>query len=189
MSSCANLKDIIIELAQDAEMVEQEGVEAVEQLIVSSHRVFVAGAGRSGFAASAFSNRLMHLGLDSHFVGEPTCPSIREGDVLVVGSGSGMTEGMVIKAKKAKSEGAKVATITINPDGEIAKIADAVILIPGKSTLRMKGGSAVKAPSIQPDGSSFEQLSWLTYDSMVIDLMRLTKSTQEDMNHRHSNLE
>ena len=189
MESCSNLKDIIVELAQDAEQVDQDSVEAVERLIMGAKRVFVGGAGRSGFAASAFSNRLMHLGFDSHFVGEPTCPSIREGDLLIMGSGSGKTEGMVIKAKKAVDEGAKVATITMNPDGDIAQMADAVVVIPGVTALRGSVKSAGKAPSIQPNGSSFEQLSWLTYDSMVVDLMRLTGQTQKDMDYRHSNLE
>jgi D-arabinose 5-phosphate isomerase GutQ len=39
-------------------------------------RIFVAGAGRSSFAARAFSNRLMHLGFSVWFVGEPTTPSL-----------------------------------------------------------------------------------------------------------------
>lgn len=188
MESCKNLASILEELSQDAKQVSQKNVEEVEELILNAKRVFVSGAGRSGFAARAFSNRLMHLGLDVHFVGEPTCPSIREGDLLIIGSGSGKTESLVTNAKKAKREGAKLATITIHLDGEIGSIADAYIQIPGISS-RVSGTGVEKAPSIQPNGSSFEQLSWLIYDSMVVDLKKKLNQTQDQMNYRHANME
>jgi 6-phospho-3-hexuloisomerase len=35
--------------------------------------------------------RFMHLGVPAHAVGEPTAPSIRVGDTLVMISGSGRT--------------------------------------------------------------------------------------------------
>lgn len=144
-------------------------LEKVEKLIMNAKRVFIIGAGRSGFAARSFSNRLMHLGFDSRFVGEPTTPSIRNGDLLIIGSGSGKTESLVTMAHKAKSEGAWIATITIHPNNTIGSIADAHIQIPGIS-FRQEAGE--KAPSIQPNGSSFEQLSWLVYDSMIVDLLK-----------------
>lgn len=188
MECCRNLVSIIEELVQDAKQVNQKHVEDVENLIVAAKRLFIAGAGRSGFAARAFSNRLMHLGLDVHFVGEPTCPSIHEGDLLIIGSGSGKTESLVTKAKKAKREGANLATITIHPDGEIGSMADACIQIPGISS-RVEGTGGHKAASIQPNGSSFEQLSWLIYDSMVVDLMKKLNQTQKQMDYRHANME
>ena len=143
-------------------------------------------SGRSGFVARAFSNRLMHLGFDSRFVGEPTTPSIRKGDLLIVGSGSGRTESLITMAKKTKSEDANLATVTINSEGEIASMADAYILIPGVSS---RGPAVKKAPSIQPNGSSFEQLAWLVYDSMVVDLKERTNQSQSDMDYRHANME
>lgn len=186
MEVCGNLLSIIEELAQDAKQVDQEQLNQVEKLILDAKRVFIVGAGRSGFAARAFSNRLMHLGFDSRFVGEPTTPSIRKGDLLIIGSGSGKTESLVTMAKKAKSEEAKLATITISPEGEIGSMADAYIQIPGISS---RGPVVEKAPSIQPNGSSFEQLAWLVYDSMIIDLKKQTNQEQGDMDHRHANME
>jgi 6-phospho-3-hexuloisomerase len=111
----------------------------------------------------------MHLGFTVYFVGEPTTPSIRENDLIIIGSGSGRTSGLVNMAKKAKSEKAQLATITIHPKNPIGTMADALIQIPGIST----GDKATeKAPSIQPNGSSFEQLSWLVYDSLIVDLKK-----------------
>ena len=49
----------------------------------------------------------MHLGYTVYFVGEPTTPSIQEGDLLILGSGSGNTASLVSNAKKAKDQGSK----------------------------------------------------------------------------------
>lgn len=186
MPVCKNLLAIIEELAQDAEQVNNDQLEIMEQLIMKAKRIFIVGAGRSGFAARAFSNRLMHLGFDSNFVGEPTTPSIRKGDLLIIGSGSGKTESLVTMANKAKSEGALLATVTIHPENTIGSMADSHIRIPGISS---RNESVEKAPSIQPNGSSFEQLSWLVYDSIIVDLKKKTKQEQEDMDYRHANME
>ena len=113
---------------------------------MNAKRIFVGGAGRSGFAARGFSNRLMHLGFQVYFVGEPTTPSIQEGDLLIVGSGSGNTASLVSNAKTAKAQGAKVATVTMFPENKIGSMADAAIRIPGvteKVQAREKAASSL----------------------------------------------
>lgn len=188
MKSFQNLISILEELDTDAKNVSQEEINQLEDVLLKANRVFIAGAGRSGFVARAFANRLMHLGLQVYFVGEPTTPSIRENDLLLIGSGSGTTKGMILNAQTAKKEKAYVATITVNPDGDIAKMADAVVLVPGELS-RSKTKTAVKAPSIQPHGSSFEQLTFLIYDAMVVDLKKKLNQSQDAMDYRHANME
>ena len=183
---CTNLKNIILELQNAATQVDEEQVEKFADAIIAAKNIFVAGAGRSGFAARGFSNRLMHLGYTVYFVGEPTTPSIQEGDLLILGSGSGNTASLVSNAKKAKDQGAKVATLTMFPENKIGSMADAIIKIPGvteKCVDQNKGGS------VQASGSSFEELSWITYDAMVMDLMRITNQNSEDLFKRHANME
>ena len=67
------------ELMENAKEIQNEDVLKVENLIMNAKRIFVGGAGRSGFAARGFSNRLMHLGFQVYFVGEPTTPSSTAG--------------------------------------------------------------------------------------------------------------
>lgn len=102
MTPSKNLLAILTELTEDAHQIDQLQLEQVQSLILKAKRIFIAGAGRSGFAARAFSNRLMHLGFTVYFVGEPTTPSIRENDLIIIGSGSGRTSGLVNMAKKLK---------------------------------------------------------------------------------------
>lgn len=180
------LPGILEELTRNARRVSPEALERFTDLIAASRRVFVAGAGRSGFAARAFANRLLHLGLTVYFVGEPTTPAIGEGDVLVIGSGSGETGSLVLMAQKARRAGARVATLTIHPEASIGRVAEAVVVLPGATP---KSDLSDTVQSIQPMGSAFEQLSWLVYDACVMILMDKLGRTADEMFQLHANLE
>lgn len=181
-----NLKNIILELQSYAKEVKDEDINNFVDAILKAKRIFIAGAGRSGFVARGFANRLLHLGFNVYFVGEPTTPPIKQGDLLIIGSGSGTTSGLVIMAKKAKTQKAMLATITISPTKTIGSMADAIITLPGTTRLL---GNENKIGSIQPVGSMFEQLSWLVYDGIIMTLMERTKQTNDDLISRHANLE
>jgi 6-phospho-3-hexuloisomerase len=185
---CSYLKAIIHELREYAQNIQEEQIQAATAAILKARKVFVTGAGRSGFAARAFANRLFHLGLSAYFVGESTTPPIAEGDLLVIGSGSGTTAGLVAIANKAKAVNASIATVTIAPENTIGKMADVVIAIPG-TTRQLENSDHKEQGSIQPIGSMFEQLSWLVYDSIVMYLKAATKQTNDDLIARHGNLE
>lgn len=185
---CGRLQTILEELSRYSHDVEESEVRALAQCCVHAKRIFVAGAGRSGFAARGFANRLMHLGRTVYFVGEPTTPSIGPGDMLLIGSGSGSTASLVAIAEKAKATGASIATLTIFPDSAIGHMADVVVKLPGVSPKKDAEGTS-PAVSIQPMGSLFEQLSWLVYDSVVLTIMELTGETSKSMYLRHANLE
>src|SRR5699024_8697308 len=113
------LKIITNELSKYADRVKEEEIQAAADLMISADKIFLAGAGRSGLAARAFANRLLHMGFDVHFVGEISCPRIRENDVIVLGSGSGTTKSLIVMGEKAKDVGAKIMTVTMFPDHTI----------------------------------------------------------------------
>ncbi|MGI6067247.1 6-phospho-3-hexuloisomerase [Absicoccus porci] len=182
-----NLQIIAKEIEQFSQLISQEEINQFVKEIVQAKRIFVNGAGRSGFAARAFSNRLMHLGLHVYYVGEPTTPSIQDGDLLVVGSGSGTTASLVSNVKTAKAQGAHVATLTIYPEATIGSMADAIIAIPGATPKNIAFEDPIT--SKQPMGNLFEQLSWLTYDSIIMELMPILHQTAEEMFKRHANME
>lgn len=182
------LKIITEELSKYAGMVKEEEVQAAADLIASANRIFLAGAGRSGLAARAFTNRLLHMGFDVHFAGEISCPPIKEGDVMVLGSGSGTTKSLIVMGEKARDVQAKIMTVTMFPDHTIGKMADVIVTVPG-STPKKAEGEKNLAESVQPMGNLFEQMSWLTYDSIIMVLMDRLSQTSEEMMGHHTNLE
>lgn len=186
MKKVQYLMDILEELKENAGQVDEKEIEEVTACILKAERVFVAGAGRSGFAARAFANRLMHLGLTVFFTGEPTTPAIRKGDLLVIGSGSGETESLVVMAQKAKRLGAAVATVTIHPEATIGKLSESCIVLPGATP---KSNLQNTCKTVQIMGNAFEQMTWIVYDVIIMYLMRKLGISEEEMFSRHANLE
>ena len=128
--------------------------------------------------------RLMHMGYKTYVVGETTTPAILEGDLLVLGSGSGKTSGLVAMAKKAKEMGAKIALISSNDKDGIAELADVVVTVGAQTKDKSDSGS-----SIQPMGTLFEQGLLLVCDSVILDIMEDLDTDGAEMYKNHANLE
>ena len=82
MENSIILEEILEELTENAKHISSSSLEKFANEIIKARHIFVAGAGRSGFVARGFANRLMHLGLEVFFVGEPTTPAIEKKDLL-----------------------------------------------------------------------------------------------------------
>ncbi|MFP7288326.1 6-phospho-3-hexuloisomerase [Shouchella clausii] len=174
------------ELAGALPVIDEEAGERLTGLLLGGGRVFVAGAGRSGLMGRAFAMRLMHLGLEAYVVGETVTPGIGAGDVLVLGSGSGETRSLLVMAEKAKSAGAQVALVTLNPASSIGAMADLTVRLPGAAKDREAEADSI---SIQPMGSLFEQSLLLFYDAAVLRMMELRGMETSGMYGKHANLE
>ncbi len=61
---------------------------------MNQKKIFVAGAGRSGFMAKSFPMRMMHMGIDAYVIGETVTPNFEKDDILIIESGSGETKGL-----------------------------------------------------------------------------------------------
>ena len=174
------------EIERTLKQIEAEQVETMIDLILDARRIFVAGAGRTGLMARGFAMRLMHMGLAVHVVGDVTTPGIGEGDMLLVGSGSGETGGLVLMAEKAAAYGARVGLVTIFPASSIGKRATCVVRIPAPTPKSREDGGAT---SIQPMGSLFEQCLLIVLDIIILLLMERKQDRAERMFDRHANLE
>ena len=186
MNAQTCIEQILDELQHTLAHISNAQCETVVNAILDAERVFVAGAGRSGFVVKGFAMRLMHMGYTVYVVGETTTPSISRNDLLLIGSGSGATGSLVVIAGKAQKIGAAIALITILPDSPIAQLADTVITIPAPSSKITQG---VGLKSIQPMGTLFEQSMQLTLDTLIVMLMAKTNINSDTMFTRHANLE
>lgn len=180
-------KDILNELLHNSEYLDDTQLSALADAIKDAHHIFTAGAGRSGVAMRGFTNRLLHLGFSISMVGEISSPHSHAGDLVIIGSGSGTTESLVALARKAKDIGIRIALITMDDRSTIAELADVVVVLPGVSPkLKHKG---LDITSIQPMGSAFEQISFLAYDGVILELMDRMHETGETMFPRHCDFE
>ncbi|MCM2534151.1 6-phospho-3-hexuloisomerase [Neobacillus pocheonensis] len=185
MQTSQFLEEIIKELSRSVPLISDIEAENLVNGILESNKVFVAGAGRSGFMAKSFAMRMMHMGIDSYVIGETVTPNFEKDDILILGSGSGESKSLVSIAEKAKSIGGKIAAVTIFPESAIGHLADITIKLPGSP----KDQSAGDYQTIQPMGLLFEQTLLLFYDAVILRFMEKKGLDTNKMYGRHANLE
>lgn len=186
MSVQQNTLNILSELQQNTMKIDDvQAAQFVEQIKNAKH-IFLQGAGRSGIAIRGLANRLLHLGFSVSVVGEISSPHTKPGDLLIIGSGSGETGSLVSLAQKAVTCGVDVALITMKANSTIGKLAKSVLVLPG--TVK-EDNDREKGTFSQPMGSAFEQLCFITYDAIVLELMTQLGETSDTMFKRHADLE
>ncbi|RGY96470.1 6-phospho-3-hexuloisomerase [Clostridium sp. AM58-1XD] len=152
--------------------------------ILSSGKIFVTGAGRSGYIMRCFAMRLIHLGFSAYVIGDTEMIAAKEGDLLMIGSGSGETKTLQVYMDQARKLGMKTILFTCNEDSTIARSAKFVCTINAQAKFQNK-----KLVSVQPMGSLFEQLLLIVTDGIILKLAKQMKIDFEQLKNRHSNLE
>ena len=179
MSTTENLQAILEELRAVFARVPADAVAQLAGEIANAHRVLVYGAGRTGLVLQAFAMRLMHLGIDGHFVGQLATPPIRGGDLLLVTLALGRLPTVDALIGSAKATGARIAAISARP--ELVQAANLVIPLPAQTM-------GDPPTSILPLGSPFELALSLLCDLTIVELMALLGRSNADLAARHANL-
>jgi len=169
-------------------------VEMLLDAYVNKKVVLVMGAGRSGLIGRSFAMRLKHLGYDVYVLGDTIISPVRRGDVVIAISGSGRTALIVTAAQAAKSVGAKVVAITTFADSPLAKIADLVVEVPGRTKIShiedffARQVLGIHEP-LAPLGTLFEDTAMVFLDAVIVELMYRLNKSEDDLRERHANIE
>jgi 6-phospho-3-hexuloisomerase len=189
-------KDLIESVRESLTRVNLDQVEKmiVEMLVSTDRRILVLGTGRSGLVGRAFAMRLMHLGFQVYVMGETITPSIGRGDLVIALSGSGTTKLVVTAAEIGKTVGAKIIAVTSYPDSDIAKLADHIVIIKGRTKVADEQDYFLRQlmgehEPMAPLGTVFE-ISMMTFlDGVVVELMRRLGLTEKELRKRHATIE
>ena len=190
-----SIKAILDNIKSAEEYLDEKAIDEFEDIIIGSKNIFVTGAGRSGLAAKAFAMRLMHLGLSAYVVGETISPAIYADDCIIAISGSGETNTIVSAAKIAKNRGSKVLALTSYPESTLGQLADAYILVKGRTKKEVDDENYMKRQihgnytSLTPLGTAFELTTLVFLDAIVSELMEKMEQTESDLKARHTVLE
>ena len=197
-------------VAETLNKVDPAQIEEIATAIAESKRVFTAGWGRAGNVAGILGMDMSQIGKVVFRVGDNNTPSIHEGDILLVVSGSGNTKTIAVIAEQAKEQGAKVALISgaAPEDSIIGKIADINVTVPRlkKNNFRPPVSKNVKNKGLGERvdwGLTAEQREEMAYDDVtgyyesafalneVIRkaVMEKTGAKTEDIMYYHNNLE
>lgn len=177
------IQEVMKEINQVMAKVDEQQLQKILPLFTKQRRIFVRGAGRSGFQAKGFAMRLMHLGYEVYVIGETITPSVQAGDLFIAISGSGTTKGVLMDAKSAQEKGLTLLVFTSDNQSALAKLADEMIVIPGAT----KTGSGIA--SIQLLSSLFDQTLHITLDILCLMLSRQQVATNDEILQAHVNIE
>lgn len=151
------------------------------ELIDNAGRTFIGGAGRSLLVSRFFAMRLMHAGYNINMIGEVVTTAIKQGDLLILVSGSGGTETLLPFVKKAKSVGAKFVVVSMKKSSAMADQADLVVQIGQDDSFPLTKG--------MPMGSQFELSALIYLEAVISELVHNKGLTEEGMRALHANLE
>jgi len=151
------------------------------EMLDNARRIFIAGAGRSKLVGNFFAMRLVHGGYDVSVVGEIVTPSIKNGDLLIIISGSGETEQLIAFTKSAQKVGAKIVLISAKSSSTIGDIADAVFTVGNPEQY----GKVVGMPM----GTVFELSTLVFLEAIISHIIHDKGIAEEVMRERHANLE
>jgi 6-phospho-3-hexuloisomerase len=197
-----NKQNIINELRKQFMAVDEQELDTLCDYILKAPKIFVYSRGRVLLALKAFCMRLNHLGLTARVVGDITTPFIAKNDLLIVGSPLGFPSSIDRYLKIAKNCGAKVVAVTSNPRGPLWEECDGLVSIEARAytshpemfenreldAAEKYAVELLNIPSVQPMGTSFEQLIILTTDYLILKLQKKLNQDEKQIRIRHANL-
>ncbi|MEM1857523.1 MAG: iron dicitrate transport regulator FecR, partial [Thermoplasmata archaeon] len=71
-------KFIISQIGDILNNLDDESIKKAIDIMLSSNKIFIYGAGRSGIIGKSFAMRLVQLGLTAYFIGETITPIVTE---------------------------------------------------------------------------------------------------------------
>ncbi len=182
------LLEIAEQVKTNTESIDMENVlkliDLINEIDSNDGRIFIYGAGRSGFIGRCFAQRLMHLGIKSCFVSDAVTYRYSKDDLLILISGSGETTSPKAITKEAKKIGGKIALFTGNPKSTIGTTSDLIIKVEGKSKEK-----AISQDTLAPFTSLFDISTLSILDSIGASLMVLLGISEVDIDKRHASIE
>ncbi len=181
---CSSVLD---ELSRTLGSIDTESLERLSKEILKADQVFFIGVGRVLLSLQSVCKRFAHLGIKTHYVGEITEPHFNEGDLLVVGSGSGGSVFPLNIAKKARQmvPGCTIVHVGSNPNSEMKDIADFMVRIPVRTKFYLED----EIDSVQPMTTLFEQSVLLVGDILAKMLIDNEHLEMKSLWQYHANLE
>ena len=181
--------------AHQAEMltnVDQSEIDALADAMVAAKRIFVSGWGRAGNNIKVLAMDCSQIGLRAYIVGDNTCPSMQEGDIFIIGSGSGETKSMVLFANQAKNHGVKIGLLVGKRGSTLESLADYTVHIDDNLMIANdycppEGMATLEEQLVQ--SNAYYPVMQSVCDTITAYCADKLGVTPEDMGRNHNNIE
>ena len=156
---------------------------------VKNHKnIFLLASGRSAFILQCFATRLVHLEANPYIVTNlASIPRIKDGDYLIVLSGSGTTAIVekLLRSYVQDCEPAAIIVITSYPKSIIGRLGDVTIQLKGR-TKRDQITDMSDTALLTPEGTAFEQVAFTYLDAVIAELAIKMDMNNKKMSEAHS---
>ncbi|WP_157930470.1 phosphoheptose isomerase family protein [Glycomyces xiaoerkulensis] len=156
--------------------IDRAGLRRLAEETDAAPRVFFAAGGRSLLILRAIAMRLMHIGLETHIVGDTTTPAVGPGDLVVVASARAGRAARAT-AVAAREAGARVVGVSASAEA-FDGAAETVLCLPARTVV----------PTHQHAGSLFEQTLLVVGDAVTRSVQASRRATPSALEARHANL-
>ena len=165
------------------ENLDIEDMKAAADILLNARRIFIFGVGGSAAVAADVQHKFMRLGLDATAYSDMNVQAIgaafaRSDDVIFAISHSGSSKAVVDNAKLAKSNGAKVISVSSTGKSPLTELADISLFTTANETRYRIVAISSRVAELTIIDSLY---SYMTFRTDHADNMKIEKAIEDQM--------
>lgn len=184
-----NLQENIDHMTEHYEYVQQIRDRLMED-IKQKKRIYILASGRSAMVGQMLQTRLEHFGVESRFITNTrSVPRLKEGDTIIVISGSGTTPIVKAMLETYLIYNPFVIVLTSYVHSLIGRLGNVTIKLKGRTKSDLERRDLGLDSTLAPEGTAFEHAALAFLDGVVAELaVSLHKDEQSLLNQHNQGL-
>ncbi len=155
--------------------------------IRSKNRIFILASGRSAMVGQMFQTRLEHFGVECRFLtNSRSVPKVREGETILVVSGSGTTPIVKAMLESYLTVNPHVIVITSYPLSVIGRLGDTTVKLVGRTKEDLVRRDQGLDSTLAPEGTMFEAAALTFLDGIIAELAVALHLGSDDLYEQHN---
>jgi 6-phospho-3-hexuloisomerase len=181
-----NLEENIQHMTEHYEYVQQVRDRLMDD-ILKEKRIYILASGRSAMVGQMFQTRLEHFGVESRFITNTrSVPKLREGDTIIVISGSGTTPIVKAMVETYLIYNPFVIVLTSYPNSVIGRLGDVTVKLKGRTKSDIQRRNKGLDSTLSPEGTAFEHAALAFLDGIVAELAVSLHRDEESLLNEHN---
>jgi len=181
-----NLKENIRHMSEHYEYVSALRDRLLDD-IKNGRRIFILASGRSAMVGQMFQTRLEHFGVECRFITNTrSVPRLREGETIVVISGSGTTPIVKAMLETYLIYNPFVIVLTSYPLSVIGRLGDVTVKLIGRTKTDLERRKKGLDSTLAPEGTAFEQAALAFLDGVIAELAVALHKDEKSLLREHN---
>ncbi len=181
-----NLQENIAHMSEHYEYVQQIRDRLMED-ISQKKRIYILASGRSAMVGQMLQTRLEHFGVESRFITNTrSVPRLKEGDTIIVISGSGTTPIVKAMLETYLIYNPFVIVLTSYVNSLIGRLGDVTIKLKGRTKSDLERRDLGLDSTLAPEGTAFEHAALAFLDGIVAELAVSLHKDEKSLLNEHN---